>query len=114
MPKPLQTPERLFDRTWRPGHPYRPRLSIRRRVVMIVLFLILSGLIGTYRYFTNENRVRAQAEQYLTRLTGGEVSVRRATLSIFEGLRLDDVRVYTDASKSDNALIFSASTFLIQ
>src|SRR2546430_934082 len=114
MPKPLQTPDRLFDRTWRPGHPYRPRLSIRRRVVMIILFLILSGLIGTYRYFTNENRVRSQAEQYLGRLTGGQVSVHRATLSIFEGLRLDDVRVYTDAGKSDDSLIFSAATFLIQ
>src|SRR3954470_1755095 len=114
MPKPLQTPDRLFDRTWRPGHPYRPRLSIRRRVVMIVLFLILCGLIGAYRYFTNSNRVRAQAEQYLSKLTGGTVSVRRATLPTLEGPRLDEVHVYTDPSKSEDSQIFSAATFLVQ
>src|SRR3954469_8900356 len=113
MPTPIKTPDRLFDRTWRPGHPYRPRLSGRRRWGMIVLFLILSGLIGAYRYFTNANRVRAQAEQYLAKLTGGHASVRKATLSIFEGLRLDEVRVYTDQDKTEDSLIFSASTFLI-
>src|SRR4051812_20950818 len=106
MPKPIKTPDRLVDRTWRPGHPYRPRLSRHRRFIMIALFLVLSGLIGAYMYFTNSNRVRAQAEDYLARLTGGHVSVKKASLSIFEGLRVEDVRVYTDASKSDDSLIF--------
>src|SRR5438067_576795 len=114
MPKPIKTPDRLFDRTWRPGHPYRPRLSFRRRIVMIILFLMLCAMIGAYQYFTNANRVRQQAEQYLARLTGGNVSVRRASLSIFQGLRLEEVRVYVDPGRSDDSMIFSASTFLIE
>src|SRR6185436_12546380 len=113
MPKPLQTPDRLFDRTWRPGHPYRPRLSRTRRVCMTALFLILCGMIGAYQYFTNGKRVRVQAEQYLAKLTGGYVTVGAAKLSIFEGLRLDDVRVYVDPSKSADSRIFSAETFVI-
>ena len=114
MPKPIKTPDREFDRTWRPGHPYRPRLSSKRRIIMIVLFLLLCGLIGAYRYFTNSDRVRQQAEQYLTELTGGHVSVGGATLSIFEGLRLEEVQIFVDPSKSDDSKIFSASTFLVQ
>src|SRR6478735_5969479 len=98
MPKPIKTPDRLFDRTWRPGHPYRPRLSFRRRMFMIVIFLILCSLIGAYQYFTNATRVRQQAEQYLAKITGGYVTVRNASLSIFEGLRLEQVSVYVDPS----------------
>src|SRR4051812_40399022 len=112
MPKPLQTPDRLFDRTWRPGHPYRPRLSQRRRVAMVIVFVVLCATIGAYRFFTNSQRVRVQAEEYLARLTGGYVHVGGATLSIFEGLRLDDVRVYVDPRMTNDSLIFTASTFL--
>src|SRR5262245_54865236 len=114
MPTPHQTPEGLFDRTWRPGHPYRPRLSHRRRVTMTLLFVLLCMVIGAYRYFTNADRVRRQAEEYLSRLTGGSVRVGGATLSIFEGLRLDDVQVFVDPKQTDDTRIFSASTFLIQ
>ncbi len=114
MPDPTPTPDRLFDRTWRPGHPYRPRLSATRRLLMAIVFLILCALIGAYWYFTNSNRVRQQAEDYLSRLTGGHVSVGAANLSIFEGLRLYDVRVYVDPAKTEDSKIFSASTFLIQ
>jgi hypothetical protein len=114
MPKPIKTPDSMFDRTWRPGHPYRPRLTWRRRMIMVFLFLILCALIGAYQYFTNAARVREQAEQYLTKLTGGKVTVGKASLSIFQGLRLEDVHVAVDSNGSDDPTIFTAATFLIE
>ena len=114
MPKPIKTPDSLFDRTWRPGHPYRPRLTLRRRLIMVALFLILCALIGAYQYFTNATRVRQQAEQYLTQLTGGHVTVGKASLSIFQGLRLEDVHVSVDPNGTDDPTLFTAATFLIE
>ena len=114
MPDPNPTPERLFGRTWRPGHSYLPRLSRARRIVMLTLFVLLCGLIGAYRYFTNPSRVRQQAQDYLAKLTGGNVTVGDAKLSIFEGLQLDNVRVDIGDSNSEDSRFFSASKFLIQ
>src|SRR5947207_1191289 len=114
MPKPLQTPERLFDRTWRPGHPFQQRLSGRRRWGMIAIFVLLCAIIGGYGFLTDSNRVREMAEKYLSDTLGGRVHIGQATLSIFEGLRLDDVRVQVGDPKSPDAQLFSAATFLVE
>ncbi|HTL29800.1 MAG TPA: hypothetical protein VL282_11280, partial [Tepidisphaeraceae bacterium] len=114
MPKTLTQPDHLFDRTWRPGHPFRPRLSQRRRWGMLILFVLLCSIIGGYWYLTDARRVRAMAESYLSQLIGGQVHVGNATLSIFEGLRLDNVTVAVDSSKSPDSAIFSAQTFLVR
>lgn len=108
------SPERLFDRPWQAGHPFRPRLSSSRRWGMTLLFFLLCSIIGGYWYLTDSRRVRAMAESYLSQLLGGPVHVGRATLSIFEGLRLDNIQVRVDESDAADSLIFSADTFLIQ
>src|SRR5687768_11804318 len=90
------SPERLFDRPWRSGHPFRPRCGRARRVMMMILLIILCMVIGGYNYVTDSERVRQMAESSLSGLIGGRVQVGGATLSIFEGLRLDDVKVYVD------------------
>ena len=87
----------LFDRPWRPGHPFRPKMGRARRLGMVVLLLVLSAVIFGYGYLTDSDRVRSMAESYLSTLVGGRVKVGHVTLSIFEGQRLDDVRVYLDA-----------------
>jgi hypothetical protein len=113
------TIDRLFDRSSRLPYPLRARTSQLRRWTMLSLFVVLSTVIGVYWYMTDTRRVRAMAEQYLTQLSGAQVTVGKATLSIFEGLRLDDVRVYAESPehadpKSIRALpIFSASRFQI-
>lgn len=113
------TIDRLFDRSSRLPYPLRARTSPIRRWTMLVLFITLSTVIGVYWYMTDASRVRAMAEQYLTELSGAQVTVGKATLSIFEGLRLDDVRVYAEPPgsqdpKSIRSLpIFSASRFQI-
>ena len=118
MPRPLNSPDRLFDRTWRAGHPFRQRLSAGRKWGMVCFFLLLAGIIGAYNYETDSTRVKAMAENYLSGLLGGRVVVGKATLSIFEGLRLDEVRVYVrgkagEKDDEDSAL-FSADAFLIE
>src|SRR4051812_14038796 len=114
MPRSLASPEHLFDRTWRPGHPFRPRLSRWRRFMMGMLLLLLCAIIGGYAWVTDSTRVRGMAEDYLSRLVGGHVRIHNATLSIFQGLRLNDVRVFVDNSENEDALLFRAQAFLVR
>jgi hypothetical protein len=81
---------------------------------MIVLLLLLTAIIGGYLYITDSNRVRAMAESYLSKVLGGPVEVGSARLSIFEGLRLEDVTVRVDQSTSEDSVIFTAQSFVIK
>lgn len=110
----VSQPDRLFDRPWRPGHPFQPRLCLMRRWGMPIVLLLLGAVIGGYWYITDSSRVRDMAESYLSKVLGGPVEVGSARLSIFEGLRLEDVTVRVDQSKSDDSIIFTAQTFLIK
>ncbi|HSI34506.1 MAG TPA: hypothetical protein VK986_13025 [Tepidisphaeraceae bacterium] len=115
MARPGATLDHLFDRPYRPGSTYGPRISpIRRWGMLLVLFLLVS-VIFTYWYLTDARRVRAMAERYLSDLTGGKVEVRSATLSIFEGLRLDGVTIHAaDPEGMPDSRLFSAETFLVK
>ena len=95
-------------------HPFQPRLSAVRRWGMPAVFILLVILIGAYWYYTDSMRVRKLAETYLTRLLGGPVRVEGATLSIFEGLRLDGVEVLVDDQRSIDSVIFTAKSFQLQ
>ncbi len=106
--------EQLFDRTWRPGHPFRPRLSPLRRWGMFCLLGFLLSVIGAYWYLTDSTRVRRMCESYLSQLTGGRVNVRHAALSIFEGLRLEGVSVRVDNSMDMDSQLFDVQTVLIK
>ncbi|MDP9174815.1 MAG: hypothetical protein M3O30_13260 [Planctomycetota bacterium] len=110
----LANPDRLFDRTWRPRHPLRPRLSSGRRHCMLVLLTLLCTIIFGYSWLTNSKRVRAMAGSYLSDLLGGDVTIGQASLSIFEGLRLDDVTLRIDESDRADSTILHAQTFLIR
>jgi hypothetical protein len=106
----------LFDRPYRPGAAFGPRISPLRRWGMVFVLFLLIGVIVTYWYLTDSRRVRAMAQDYLSKLTGGHVEVKNATLSIFEGLRLDGVSVRVDdpENKRPDSLVFRAETFLIK
>src|SRR5438067_98794 len=106
-------PDHLLDRPWRPGHPFRPRNGPWRRWGMFLFFCFLCAIIGGYWYLTEPTRVRAMAETYLSRLLGGPVKIGGATLSIFEGLRLDNVEVRVDNKNLPDSIIFSAETFVL-
>ena len=81
---------------------------------MVCLFCLLVTVICTYWVLTDARRVRAMAENYLSQLTGGHVEVKNATLSIFEGLRLDGVAVHVDDDPRPDSKVFQAETILIK
>lgn len=81
---------------------------------MVCVFVLLTGVILTYWYLTDSRRVRSMAQNYLSQLTGGHVEVKNATLSIFEGLRLDNVTVRVDDKKLPDSVLFKAGTILIK
>ncbi|MGD0463448.1 MAG: AsmA-like C-terminal domain-containing protein [Tepidisphaeraceae bacterium] len=110
----LLNPERLFERSWRPRHPLRRQHCAARRWSMASLLLVLCLIIFGYIYLTDSERVRAMASSYLSDLLGGEVTIGKANLSIFEGLRLDDVTLQVDQTHRPDSIIFHARTFLIR
>lgn len=114
MPRYSCNPARLIDRPWRSGHPFRPHPGLLRRIVMSVLLAVLSLVIGGYTYVTDSNHVRQMAQGYLSKLIGGRVEIRSATLSIFEGLRLEGVEVHVDAQAGrPDSLLFSADDLVL-
>jgi hypothetical protein len=106
--------DELFDRPYRPGAAFGPRISPLRRWGMFFVLFLLTSVIVTYWYLTDTKRVRSMAQNYLSQLTGGHVEVKNATLSIFEGLRLEGVVVRVDNSKRPDATLFKAGTILIK
>lgn len=81
---------------------------------MAGLLFFLAIIIFGYIYLTDAQRVRAMASAYLSELLGGEVTIGKANLSIFEGLRLDDVTLRVDKSNQPDSIIFHARTFLVR
>ena len=111
----VNTPGQLADLAWSAGHPVRPRLSRLRRWLTVPLLILLWTAIVGYWVVTDSNRVRRQAEDALSRLIGGRVKVGSATMSIFEGLRLEDVRLSVgNTARDPDAVLFTARTFLVQ
>lgn len=107
------TPDRLYDRPFTAGHPFRRSPSAGRRWGMLSVFILLCTLIGGYLFVTDSTRVKKMAESELSRLIGGPVTVGEAKLSIFEGLRLEKVNVFIDGSGRADSILFSANTFLV-
>ncbi len=116
MPDALPTADRLFDRPWRPGHhPFGKCPSRTRRWGMVLLLIVLCAVIGGYRYYTDADRVRAMSQSYLSRILRGRIEIGAAKLSIFEGLRLQDVRVYVDEdNRAPDSVLFTAEAFILK
>jgi hypothetical protein len=112
-----RTSHRLFERTWRSTCPIRPRHSALRRWSGLAALAALCALIVGYAFVTDSNRVRQQAEAYLSRLVGGQAHVQSATLSLFEGLRLEGVTIRTpdqaEGANSPDAVLFTARSLSI-
>src|SRR5207247_370338 len=80
---------------------------------MLALFALLCSIIGGYLFITDSRRVKAMAETELSKLVGGPVTIGRAKLSLFEGLRLEYVNVFVDNKDQPDSLLFSAAQFLV-
>ena len=88
-------------------------VSGRRRRVGVVLFAaVILGVYGWW-HFTNDRRVRTTAEAYLHKMTGASVRIRAAHFSLFEGIRLEGVRLfYRDGSRVED--LFEAREVLLR
>ena len=81
---------------------------------MGALFCLFAGIIWGYWTITDPDRVRNMAQAYLSQIVGGRVSVGKASLSIFEGLRLEGVNVDVDDRDRADSRIFTARTFIVR
>lgn len=110
-----RNPTELLQRPWRPGHKVRAGTALwRRRWAMALVLFLLCLLIGAYVYITESQRVRAMAEGYLSNVLGADVTVRRATLTVFEGLRLEQVRVSFDEPERSPTPMFTADALVVK
>ena len=88
--------QRLFERTWRRDCPIRPRHSRGRRLLRQSLLVLCIAVLSAYLLATDDDRVKSLSQTYLSRLLGAEVVVDRATLGLFDGLRLEGVSIRAD------------------
>ena len=101
-----------------PDAPARPRRRwsrgfVLRQLAAAGLLALFLALIFGYWFLTQPKRVRRMAESYLSEFLGGPVTVGRASLGIFDGLRLDDVEVRVDSSDRPDSVLFQARAFLL-
>ncbi|HEX2971542.1 MAG TPA: hypothetical protein VHP11_04380 [Tepidisphaeraceae bacterium] len=97
-----------------PGSLPPRRTSRLRQVFMALLLLLFVSIILAHWVVTDSGRVRSMAESYLSKIIGGRVVVGKASLSFFEGLRLDDVSIYVDDLQQKDSCLFTAETFLVR
>src|SRR5687768_9913999 len=92
----------------------RERRTWRRQFSMAVLLTLFVGIIWGYWTVTDSHRVKAMAEKELSRMVGGKVRIGAASLSIFDGLRLNEVEVHVDEVRREDSKIFSAESLLVR
>ncbi|MGE5608967.1 MAG: hypothetical protein ACM359_06920, partial [Bacillota bacterium] len=103
-----------FDRRPDPA-PRPPRhRGLRHPFFMALLLFLLVSIICAYWVVTDSSRVRSMAESYLSKIIGGRVQVGKASISLFEGLRLEDIKISVDDFNQDGSHIFTARTFLVR
>ena len=68
-------------------------VSPKRQKFGLVVLAILISLVYAEWYFTNDIRIRNEAEKALERLIAADVEIDHASFSIFEGVHLRGVRV---------------------
>jgi len=69
-------------------------VSGRRRGAGLGAFALLVLIAYGYWLFTNDARVQQEFIRYLSHLTGGQVKVDRTEFSLFEGIRVTNLRLY--------------------
>ncbi|MGC4031447.1 MAG: hypothetical protein QM754_06885 [Tepidisphaeraceae bacterium] len=82
-----------------------------RRLITLLALIVMVTLIGGYAFVTDRARVRKFAEDRLSRELGAKVTIGDARLSIFEGLRLTDLRIAANAPNAKP--IFEAKQLVV-
>jgi hypothetical protein len=104
---------KLSSIPWHPGYRFAKRPGRGRKIRALLTLAGLVTLIGGYWYVTDSGRVRDYAQRALSEAIGGPVTIGRARLSIFEGLRLYDVRVFVDNKNLPDSQFFYAQSLQV-
>lgn len=101
--------DKLFDQAQRPVYSNRRRSRLRTLVTLITLVFFLT-LIGAYLFVTDSQRVRQISQSYLSHFIGGPVTIQHASLSIFEGLRLDGIKIHVSPEDTPDSVLLEAKS----
>ncbi|MFP4105947.1 MAG: hypothetical protein ACLFVU_07615 [Phycisphaerae bacterium] len=107
-----------FMTSWRQVLPSRRRrrwryVSPGRKGIGLIVFALVVGLIYGYWHLTNPQRVRRQAREVLRKATGGDVSIGHASFSLFQGVELQNVKIY-EPGKPDKAPFLDARKIVLR
>ncbi|MCS7034723.1 MAG: hypothetical protein NZ561_12140, partial [Phycisphaerae bacterium] len=92
-----------------------PRLiSPWRHVTSLLLLLLFGGVSVAYWFITRPDRVRSQTIAYLEQITGARVQVQHAALTIFDGLRLEGVRIHVESPEAEDSTLLTAEKLQIR
>lgn len=101
--------DQLFERAQQPVYSAQRRSRMRTLITLVILIFLLT-LIGAYWFITDPQRVRQVSQSYLSDLIGGPVTIQHASLSIFEGLRLDGIRILVDSEETPDSILLEAKS----
>ncbi len=81
---------------------------------MALLLIFMSAVISSYWYLTDPARIKGMSQSYLSELIGGNVEIGSASLTVFEGLKLQKVSVKVDRENAADGQLFAADVIEIQ
>ncbi|MBN1765848.1 MAG: hypothetical protein JW860_11360 [Sedimentisphaerales bacterium] len=97
--------------------PRRRSARVRRRKVVgaLVLLVLLGVSVGVAKYFLGDERIRGHTIEAIESLSGGEVELDNATLSVLQHIRIQGLRVYLPGQehKQEN-LVFAADDVILK
>ncbi len=79
-----------------------------------MLLIFMSGVISSYWFLTDPQRIRLMSQAYLSGLVGGPVEVGSASLTILQGLTLAHVTVHVDNGGGPDSALVVADAIEIQ
>lgn len=92
----------------------KQQVTLRRRAGLLLLLGFLCSIIVLYVWVTDAAWVREKAESLIAEQVGGHVTIDHASLSVFDGLRLSDVRVYAGEDARPGTELFYAERIWVR
>ncbi|MBN1845993.1 MAG: hypothetical protein JW810_09935 [Sedimentisphaerales bacterium] len=97
----------------------RPRrqshyLHLRRRIAAMLLLVLVISSSSYFWYFTTDKRIRSHAIEVLEKMTGGQVTIRSASLNMLQEIRIQGVEVFLPGRPAgEQARVFAAEDVLL-
>ena len=94
---------------------HAPHIWRRRRSGAITLLVLLIGLTGFFMYFANDARILHQTITALEQVTGGQVELQKAKLTVLLQIRIEGLKIFLpERPQTDKNLVFEADDVIIR